>query len=208
MNKKEIIQEIYDAINKIPRYQCNSDMGHEFIDTCHIHRLFQKLRAEVEEPRCHLNCDPCLDANCAFCRTRGSVVEEPAIAGECCFNCMAPPYPGCFRPNDPKSNFPSCPCHRSQAEKGCTDCEQLRVQLAGCSVAALGWSKGEQMAERGDYGWSASFQDVLELRRKYEALLAPKELPVPELLKLNQPIEDEVRIKINEILAYLKQKGI
>ena len=45
-------------------------------------------------------------------------------------------------------------------------CEQLHVQLAGCGVAALGGTKDP--AKRGDYGWSPTYQDVLELRRKYD----------------------------------------
>lgn len=50
--------------------------------------------------------------------------------------------------------------------------EHLRVQLAGCGVAALG-GVGDRasVAKRGDYGWSASYQDVVDLRVKYEALL-------------------------------------
>lgn len=46
--------------------------------------------------------------------------------------------------------------------------QRSEVQLAGCSVAALGWADKEKA---GDYGWSASFQDVLKLRKKYEKLL-------------------------------------
>lgn len=46
--------------------------------------------------------------------------------------------------------------------------EQLTVQLAGCSVAALG---GKDIAKKGDYGWSVAYQDILDLRKKYDALL-------------------------------------
>lgn len=44
--------------------------------------------------------------------------------------------------------------------------EQTEVQLAGCSAAALGWSKDPPTP--GMYGWSASYGDVLSLRLKYE----------------------------------------
>jgi len=50
--------------------------------------------------------------------------------------------------------------------------EQLRVQLAGCAVAAAGGTdpKQSQVAEEGDYGWSPAYQEVLELRKKYDDL--------------------------------------
>jgi hypothetical protein len=44
--------------------------------------------------------------------------------------------------------------------------EQLRVQLAGCSSAAFGYG-GD--CKQGDYGWSASFGDVMKLRERAEA---------------------------------------
>jgi hypothetical protein len=45
----------------------------------------------------------------------------------------------------------------------------LRVQLAGCGVAACGGIKNP--AIQGDYGWSQSYQSTLELRQQYEALV-------------------------------------
>jgi len=44
--------------------------------------------------------------------------------------------------------------------------EQERVRLAGCGVAALGY--GEELS-KDSYGFSASYQDVLNLRKKYES---------------------------------------
>ena len=46
--------------------------------------------------------------------------------------------------------------------------EQLEVQLAGCATAASGWNQNP--AKQGDYGWSPAYQDVLDLRRRMEAL--------------------------------------
>lgn len=51
-------------------------------------------------------------------------------------------------------------------ERFSKDLEQTRVQLAGCSVAAKGFSN--QQATQGQYGWSASYQDVLDLRAAYD----------------------------------------
>lgn len=45
---------------------------------------------------------------------------------------------------------------------------QLDVQLAGCGVAALGGIK--DVAKKGDYGWSPAYQDILDLRKKFESL--------------------------------------
>lgn len=56
--------------------------------------------------------------------------------------------------------------------------DQLRTQLAGCSVAALGATM-DQPAQKGDYGWSPAYQDVLDLREKYLDLRAGMDLPGP-----------------------------
>jgi hypothetical protein len=44
---------------------------------------------------------------------------------------------------------------------------QLECQLAGCMTAALGWAKDPP--KESDWGWSPAFQDVLNLREKYES---------------------------------------
>ncbi len=46
---------------------------------------------------------------------------------------------------------------------------KLEVQLAGCSVAAMGGL--QKIAGKSDYGWSPAYQDVVDLRKKYDQLL-------------------------------------
>lgn len=50
----------------------------------------------------------------------------------------------------------------AQIERLRNELEQLRVQLAGCSVAALSNTDASvsQRARPGDYGWSPAYQDV------------------------------------------------
>jgi hypothetical protein len=52
---------------------------------------------------------------------------------------------------------------------------QRDVQLAGCGVAACGGIHDSTLAKEEAYGWSPSYQDVVELRQKYEALLEREE---------------------------------
>lgn len=49
--------------------------------------------------------------------------------------------------------------------------ERLRVQLAGCGVAACGGTNPQHVIERDGYGWSASYQSVLDLRRGYDGMV-------------------------------------
>lgn len=79
--------------------------------------------------------------------------------------------------------------------------EQLRVQLAGCSVAALGWAQGDNLAKRGDYGWSPSFQDVLDLRQKYEQILKEAE---SERAHAVEQLKDEQDREVYEYLMGIK----
>lgn len=67
-------------------------------------------------------------------------------------------------------------CHQPRPDAD--EAEQLRVQLAGVSVAALGGTSEAVRVQKGQYGWSMAYQDTLELRLKYEELLKPRpELP-------------------------------
>ena len=64
--------------------------------------------------------------------------------------------------------------------------EQLRVQLAGCGVAATDGSI-RQEAQRGAYGWSASYASVLDLRRAYDDLSERFD----QIVRLKPEVEEE-----------------
>jgi uncharacterized protein YdcH (DUF465 family) len=53
---------------------------------------------------------------------------------------------------------------KAENERLKEEAEQLRVKLAGCGVAAFG---GKPECNKGDYGWSPSYEDVKTLWKKY-----------------------------------------
>ena len=53
--------------------------------------------------------------------------------------------------------------------KAADEIEQLRVQLAGCSLAALDCGPESSHAKEGDYGWSVAYQDILNAVSDYKA---------------------------------------
>jgi regulator of replication initiation timing len=58
---------------------------------------------------------------------------------------------------------------RAEVERLKNELEQDRVRLAGCGVAALGYVQADEL-KPGDYGHSASLDDVMRLRLENERL--------------------------------------
>ena len=94
------------------------------------------------------------------------------------------------------------------------EADRLRVQLVGCGVAALGYATGKNAIEKGSYGYSASFQDVVDLQDKYQKLRgkidkAQVRLEQARILSVKEPMQLSDRINLNGIIreaqSYLKQ---
>lgn len=69
--------------------------------------------------------------------------------------------------------------------------ERAETQLAGCGTAAMGWNQNP--AKQGDWGWSASYQDVLDLRRKWEALNAERDHALAGVAEMKKLAADAVK---------------
>lgn len=59
---------------------------------------------------------------------------------------------------------------RAMRHVSADELDRLRVQLAGCGVAALGGTADPMRARKGQYGWSPSYGDVYNLRCRYDYL--------------------------------------
>lgn len=83
------------------------------------------------------------------------------------------------------------------------EAEQLQVQLAGCGVAALGGT--DNPARKSDYGWSQSYQDVLDLRLKYDQLKRVTRMPKGLIYDIVQSVNATGNAK--DAMAMLKERG-
>lgn len=89
--------------------------------------------------------------------------------------------------------------------------ERLRVQLAGCGVAALGGTSEAQVAQPYVYGWSPAYQDTLDLRRRYDqqaervASLTASLGAVPPILKFALDTHGTLHLCLCGACVLLKQ---
>lgn len=84
--------------------------------------------------------------------------------------------------------------HLSIMAKKDEEIEQLRVQLAGCGVAALGYATGKNAVSKGDYGYSESFGDVMRLQAKYQE-------QVKEISDLKRKLEENEKNSVRRICS-------
>jgi len=83
--------------------------------------------------------------------------------------------------------------------------ERLRVQLAGCGVAALGGTDDPVVATEGQWGWSPVYQDVLNLRRERDRLAEERDswkAQSAELIEEAELKKAEARRREREAVAW------
>jgi uncharacterized coiled-coil DUF342 family protein len=84
---------------------------------------------------------------------------------------------------------------RKELDEARAEAEQLRVQLAGCSVAVTGsW---DSQATKGQYGWSENYEDVLMLRRRFDEVRAERDEARATCERYKEALE-QVLVDIND----------
>ena len=146
----------------------------------------------------------------ARCRRRQSEKREALVALDGANRMDAPggPQCGCGRPSAHESGWCGTECEAKFGDKVIlyiedgkpaalpalsggrqfTRIDRLLTQLAGCSVAAMGGT--DQVAKRGDFGWSPAYEDVLTLRRKFDEMFPRFETALERAEALWQLLDD------------------
>lgn len=96
---------------------------------------------------------------------------------------------------------------RRELDEARAELERERVRLAGCGVAALDGSPEQEVQPEG-YGWSASYGDVLKLRRDHDRALrdlaaAREVVEAARAFATRQPITEHMVLCLREALAAL-----
>ena len=105
-----------------------------------------------------------------------------------------------------ETQCPGCTLRMMNKKLG-DELEQERVRLAGCGVAATDGSK-EQEAAKGSYGWSASYESVLNTRRALDAANAHVEVLGETVRRMMREAEHATlgKLKVEEELKQLRVK--